>query len=147
MTSLYPVLTSTNLSGISVQKADIHMNSNWTIPVSDSRSYKSAVTCGTISLLSVCIKSTAAAAQSVRLLLFPASTTHAMPRCYEVPPTLWRPNSFFRVRWAPYGPALAPTIHSPVNASWCEAVQSEVIVLSMLSWGSKFVSLPFKCLK
>ena len=43
----------------------------------DIRSYNTAITCGTISLLSVCIKSTAAAAQWVGLLLFPASTNHA----------------------------------------------------------------------
>jgi len=43
----------------------------------------------------------------------------SMPRCYEVPPTLWRPNSFFRVWWAPYGPTLAPTHQTPVNTSRC----------------------------
>lgn len=43
----------------------------------------------------------------------------SMPCCYEVPPTLWRPNSFFRVWRAPYGPTLAPTHQTPVNTSRC----------------------------
>lgn len=148
MTSLYPALTCTYLSGISVQKPDIidcyHMNSNWTIPVPTS----DLIIQQLLVAQPICFQFSS----SPQLLQHNESDSfcfqllQTMPRCYEVPPTLWRPNSFFRVRWAPYGPALAPTLHSPVNASRCEASKWSDRSVNV-KWGSKYVSLPLKCLK
>jgi len=142
MTSLLPFLTTNYLSAIYDPESRHHslrkMNSNFTTPFtaidqifkSNSYLWHNLSAFSLLQVHSYFNKMTRG--PSVFQL------RQIMPCCYEVPPTLWRPNSFFRVRWAPLW---ARTCTHPPYTCYCFSMwgMSKVkwsVYLSLLSLGS-----------